>query len=62
MRSKLPASAWLLPALAMVCSMAGCGDGRPTRVPVSGQVLIDGAPLTHGYVRFTPAGDSRVHR
>ena len=34
---------------------AGCGDGRPARVPVSGRVLIDGQPLTHGYVRFSPA-------
>lgn len=32
----------------------GCSDGRPKRVPVSGQVLIDGQPLTHGYVRFVP--------
>src|SRR3954465_9498922 len=33
-------------------SLQGCGDGRPTRVPVSGQVLIDGKPLTRGDVRF----------
>lgn len=39
--------------------MAGCGDGRPARVPVSGRVLIDGQPLKHGYVRFTP-GNSRA--
>lgn len=26
------------------------------RVPVSGQVLIDGNPLTKGYVRFVPTG------
>jgi hypothetical protein len=31
----------------------GCGDGRPKRVPVSGQVLLDGKPLTYGYVRFS---------
>jgi hypothetical protein len=30
----------------------GCGDGRATRVPVSGKVLIDGQPLTKGSVRF----------
>ena len=29
----------------------GC-DGRPTRVPVSGQVLIDGRPLTRGQIMF----------
>ncbi|HZZ29562.1 MAG TPA: hypothetical protein VFE46_16315 [Pirellulales bacterium] len=32
----------------------GCSDGRPTRVPVSGKVLIDGKPVTHGYVLFAP--------
>ncbi len=35
---------------------AGCGDGRPDRVPVSGQVLIDSEPLTHGHIRFVPKG------
>ncbi len=44
------AAATLLAATAM-----GCGDGRPTRVPVSGKVLIDGAPLTRGALRFKPA-------
>jgi hypothetical protein len=34
--------------------MAGCGDGRPTRVPVSGKVLIDGEPLKFGAVIFVP--------
>jgi hypothetical protein len=34
----------------------GCSDGRPSRVPVTGKVLIDGRPLTHGYVRFIPEG------
>src|SRR4051812_47768457 len=33
-------------------ALAGCGNGRPTRVPVAGQVLIDGRPLTHGEIRF----------
>jgi len=44
---------WALSAAACLV-LAGCGDGRPTRVPVSGQVLIDGQPLTHGNVRFVP--------
>src|SRR5262245_54428102 len=33
-------------------AMLGCGDGRVSRVPVSGKVLIDGKPLTKGSVRF----------
>lgn len=35
-------------------TFSGCGDGRPKRVPVSGQVLIDGKPLTWGFVRLLP--------
>jgi hypothetical protein len=46
-------------ALLILGALAGCGDGRPQRVPVSGQVLIDGKPLTHGYVQFAP-GDTRA--
>lgn len=42
-------------ALASLLS-AGCGDGRPEIVPVSGQVLIDGKPLDRGFVRFLPNG------
>jgi hypothetical protein len=41
-----------LTAITLIISVAGCGDGRPTRVPVSGTVLIDGKPLEHGHVRF----------
>ena len=33
--------------------IAGC-DSRPTRVPVSGKVLIDGEPLKFGAVTFVP--------
>jgi hypothetical protein len=45
--------------LALLGAAVGCGDGRPKRVPVSGHVLIDGKPLTRGYVQFAP-GDSRA--
>ncbi|MBN1912217.1 MAG: hypothetical protein JW818_21025 [Pirellulales bacterium] len=34
----------------------GCGDDRPKTVPVSGQVLIDGKPLTCGAIRILPQG------
>jgi hypothetical protein len=37
-----------------IAASLGCGDGRPARLAVSGQVLIDGKPLTYGYVRFVP--------
>jgi hypothetical protein len=40
-------------ALLLSC---GCGDGRPSRVPVAGRVLIDGKPLAKAGVRFYPTG------
>jgi hypothetical protein len=45
---------WNPMLFAFIC-MAGC-DGRPTRVPVSGTVLIDGEPLKYGAVIFVPEG------
>jgi hypothetical protein len=59
MRNSLSVRGWALMLLSAIAPMAGCGDGRPTRVPVSGQVLIDGEPLTRGYVQFAPS-DSRA--
>jgi hypothetical protein len=38
------------------CAVGGCSDGRPERFAVSGQVLIDGKPLTLGNVKFVPKG------
>ena len=43
-------------ALTLALLAAGCGDGRPSRVPVSGQVLIDGQPLAAGVIRVLPTG------
>lgn len=34
--------------------LVGCSDGRPRRVPVSGQVFIDGQPLQFGFIRVWP--------
>jgi len=45
--------------VAACLAAVGCGDGRPTRVPVSGKVVIDGKPLAFGAVRFTPAEGGR---
>jgi len=57
---RLRGSRWL-PALLFVhlLFLCGCGDGRPRRVPVSGQVLIDGKPLGTGFIRLVP-DDSRL--
>ncbi|MEQ8208747.1 MAG: hypothetical protein RH917_02860 [Lacipirellulaceae bacterium] len=43
-------------SLATLVPASGCSDGRPERVPVSGQVLIDGKPLSFGIVQFVPTG------
>jgi hypothetical protein len=40
----------------MVVLVAGCGDGKPTRVPISGKVLIDGKPLAMGSIVYVPQG------
>jgi hypothetical protein len=42
--------------LAALASITGCSDGRPTRIPVSGTVLVDGKPLTQGNIKFVPTG------
>lgn len=36
--------------------VAGCGDGRPERLPVSGRVLVDGKPMRFGMIQVTPRG------
>lgn len=44
-----------LAVLAALC-LAGCGGSAVERVPVSGQVLLDGAPLKHGTISVQPEG------
>jgi hypothetical protein len=47
---------WLMPlALIAGATLSGCGGGRPARVEVSGQVLIDGKALPKAFVKFVPA-------
>lgn len=46
----------LLALLPLAGALVGCSDGRPERLEVSGQVLIDGEPLTYGTIRFVPKG------
>jgi hypothetical protein len=50
---------WLIWTVAFI-ALVGCSDGRPSRVPVSGQVVIDGKPLVHGFIRFLPEQKERV--
>ena len=41
-------------ALLLLVTGASCRSDRPDRVPVSGQVQIDGRPLTAGTITFVP--------
>lgn len=50
-----PTSLQLTFAVLLLLACMGC-DNRPRRVPVAGQVLIDGQPLTTGFVRVIPEG------
>lgn len=45
----------VIPIFALA-TLVGCGDGRPTRVTVSGKVLIDGEPLPKGIIQFVSEG------
>ena len=49
-----------------ICTLCGCGDGRPRCYPVEGTVLVDGAPLSgtfDGTIRLVSADpDSKYGR
>ena len=45
--------AWF-PFLAGLVILAGCGDGKLPRYPVSGRVLVDGQPADGALVIFVP--------
>jgi hypothetical protein len=49
-----------LTLLLLVGICVGCSDGKPEIVPVSGQVLLDGKPLTFGFIRFAPTEGGRL--
>ena len=46
--------AWLVLPIILLPLCLGCGDGRETRVPVSGMVTVDGEPLKYGSITFMP--------
>ena len=49
---------WLM---VLLIDGGGCGDRRPARVPVSGTVLIDGAAVTRGSIKFVPEHGRPFH-
>ncbi len=53
-----------LRSLAVVCCFcvllllaSGCGGADDTRVPVEGEVTLDGRPLAEGHITLVPLGD-----
>lgn len=46
----------MLLAVLIAAATLGCDSG-PKRYPVKGVVLIDGQPLTKGYIRVVPGAD-----
>ena len=46
-------------SIGVVALAVGCGDGRPARVRVSGQITVDGKPLDFGSIAFYPDAGGR---
>lgn len=45
-------SVWGFCLIVGLMLLAGCGDGEPSRIPVTGTVTFDGEPVTEGTVTF----------
>lgn len=54
--SRYIATLVLLPLTLAIIAAVGCGDSAK-RYPVKGIVLIDGQPLTQGYITVAPSND-----
>jgi hypothetical protein len=52
---------FLLLFVAFLVSLAGCGADNPlNRQPVSGAITLDGQPMDHGSIEFSPQADDGV--
>jgi len=51
--------ACLLLSVATLLAAAGCGSGRPTTIPVTGVVTLDGKPIAGASVMFEPEAGGR---
>ena len=49
----------LLSLLCLTMVLSGCGDGRASRVKVSGKVTVEGKPLSVGGISFYPIPEGR---
>jgi hypothetical protein len=52
----------LLLLLLPLGALSGCGDGRPSLVPVSGKVTLNGAPVDGALIGFEPEGIDGFNR
>jgi hypothetical protein len=52
--TRLGGMSWLVLAAWVAC--VGCGSGTPRTYPVSGVVMMGGAPVAQAQVMFTPEG------
>ena len=50
----------LLSLICLTMVLSGCGDGRPSRVKVSGHVTVEGKPLEVGGISFYPIPEGRM--
>jgi hypothetical protein len=55
MSTDFPKAVLVLPFVAMIVLLAGCGSGLPPTGEVVGKVTVDGKPVTAGTVKFYPA-------
>lgn len=56
LKALLRVRASLVLATLGLLAVTGCGESGPEIVPVSGQVTIDGEPLTRGNIQVIPQG------
>jgi hypothetical protein len=54
-RHARPRTNWTFAVASLLATVAGCsGESGPPRLPVSGEVKLDGQPLTSGKITFAP--------
>ena len=51
---------WFIPLGILLGAAAGCGPSGDGRVPLAGEVTLDGEPLGHGSIELHPEGEGLV--
>ncbi len=55
--TKIRFASWILVSLSVI---AGCGGPTGDRVPLAGEVTLDGQPLDRGSIEFHPDGEGSI--